>query len=324
MFRSTIRHSVSTYVLEHGRNFRAKKLLDDEDDEDANNANNEEEEEGGKKSKRGRGGTSSSAKPISRLEEQLRRLTQAHPLRVKVDLGLEEGSVIMTFAHLSRMKVVSVKVKLLGCASSGGGGVLQSSLLLSHLLGPEDGGMRSPNPANKFQLSEVGYKSGALPQIYAEEVGMLYRWAQLLGGMDFPEMTTATKEEEGDDEDTSLPEVQASSDVSYSRVGEILTAVRDRVEARIALQKQIGQLEKAKQFQVEPDVPEAAARLFPAEMGNGGNSRIRNWTSVDWEQYTALEVTRHLVEAGAVTGEDFLYRIQVKRCSAGTGVALIC
>ncbi len=310
--------------IEEARTFHTKKLLEEEDDDDSNNVTNEEEEESAKKSKRGRGGSGKSQQ-ISKQEENLRMLLQRHPLQVRVRVALQaelpEG-VLMTFGYLTRLKVISVKVTLEGGAEGESGGVLQSSLLLSHLLGPGDGGARSPNPANRFQLAEVGYPGGAMPARYSEEIGVLYRWAQLLGGLVHPE----AEAEEGDEEaalsalSPSEPsELPASEDVSFSRVGEILKAVRDRVQARIALQKQVAQLEKAKHVQVEPSVPREAAGLFPEESGGGGGSRsssgrsrIRNWTSVDWEQYTGLEVTRHLVEAGAVDGDDFFFRLQVR------------
>lgn len=58
--------------------------------------------------------------------------------------------------------------------------------------------------------------------------------------------------------------------------------------------------------------------LFPSRI----SSKITNWASVDWEQYTGLGVTQHLVGAGIVDGNDFFYRLQVNRDPA-TLIALI-
>ena len=44
---------------------------------------------------------------------------------------------------------------------------------------------------------------------------------------------------------------------------------------------------------------------------------------MEWEQYGALDVTKHLVETGAVGANDFLYRMQINRDSGASLIALI-
>ncbi len=317
--------------VDEARSFHTRRLLEEDEDDDSNNVTNEEEDdngEGGKKGKRGRGKGPAAGQQMSKQEERLRKLLQAHPLQVQVRLRLhkdkEDGadvSVLLTFSHVTRMQIVAVKVKLeddqnlAGTAYQGSsaGEVLQSSTLLSHLLETGDAGAESPNPANRFLLAEAGYPGGAIPDRHLQEVGSLYMWAQLLAGLQHPEKKEG--EDEEDEEKSSRAILPVSEDVSFSHVGQIMKSVRSRVEARLALQKQITQLERAKHIQVEPAVPEEAAHLFPADSDGSsssrGASRIRNWTLVDWEQYTTLEVTRHLVEAKAVSGEDFFFRLQV-------------
>ena len=68
---------------------------------------------------------------------------------------------------------------------------------------------------------------------------------------------------------------------------------------------------KAKVIQVELRPPAEMAEWFPPEHSVRVGSRVRAWTDVTWEQYTALDVTRHLVEAEAVSSDDFFYRLQV-------------
>ena len=58
---------------------------------------------------------------------------------------------------------------------------------------------------------------------------------------------------------------------------------------------------------------------FPAKI----SSVIRAWAPVNWEQYVALDVTKHLVESGAVDEHDFLFRLQINRDTAASLIALI-
>ena len=69
-------------------------------------------------------------------------------------------------------------------------------------------------------------------------------------------------------------------------------------------------MEKDKSTSVDVPVPEGFDGGDDSE-GMRSVSRIRNWGPVEWEKYTALEVTRHLVNSGIVTKEDFLFRLQV-------------
>ncbi len=95
-------------------------------------------------------------------------------------------------------------------------------------------------------------------------------------------------------------------------MGRIIQAIRHRLLARLALQRQINHLEKARLCNVDLSTSiDSYWRQRLYEPQQAIKSKISNWTLVDWVQYTTLEVTRHLVEAGAVDGNDFYYRIQV-------------
>ena len=76
---------------------------------------------------------------------------------------------------------------------------------------------------------------------------------------------------------------------------------------RIFLQREISLLEKSKLISVDPEVPENMKWHFPSKI----SSTIRAWASVNWEQYVALDVTKHLVESGAVDENDFLFRFVI-------------
>lgn len=85
-------------------------------------------------------------------------------------------------------------------------------------------------------------------------------------------------------------------------------AIQQRIQSRVTLQRQLSHLEKAKVLPVELQIPESVQHLFPS---TGANSRIRNWTPVHWEDYNQVEITKHLVHANCVDGDDFFYRLQV-------------
>ena len=69
---------------------------------------------------------------------------------------------------------------------------------------------------------------------------------------------------------------------------EITKAIHDRVKARLALQRQLCVLEKAKVLAVDLALPEKARSMFPEAQPT---SRIRNWTTVNWEDYTQVGIT---------------------------------
>ena len=85
------------------------------------------------------------------------------------------------------------------------------------------------------------------------------------------------------------------------------------------MQRAISQLEKSKLITVDLEIPESLQNQFPAKI----SSTIRAWAPVNWEQYVALDVTKHLVESGAVDEHDFLFRLQINRDSAASLIALI-
>ena len=102
-------------------------------------------------------------------------------------------------------------------------------------------------------------------------------------------------------------------------VEKTLTAIRQRMKARICLQREISLLEKCKLISVDLDVGKSLQSYFPDKI----SSSLRAWTCVNWEQYLALDVTKHLVESKAVDENDFLFRLQMNRDSAASLIALI-
>merc|ERR1712226_1420887 len=100
----------------------------------------------------------------------------------------------------------------------------------------------------------------------------------------------------------------------------IILGIKERFLSRLALARQLSLLEKAKLTSV-PDlpIPQQFQKDFPTPKTQ---CRIRAWYAVEWEQYSGLEVTRHLVGTRAVTSNDFFFRLQINREPA-TLIALV-
>merc|ERR1719189_1718699 len=144
-------------------------------------------------------------------------------------------------------------------------------------------------------------------------VGSMYFWAQNLSGLQFP---TKLMDDVSYDENFV---VNSDASVCQPIVEKTIEAIRERLLSRIFLQREISLLEKSKLISVDPEVPENMKWHFPSKI----SSTIRAWASVNWEQYVALDVTKHLVESGAVDENDFLFRLQINRDSAASLIALI-
>jgi len=142
-------------------------------------------------------------------------------------------------------------------------------------------------------------------------VGALYQWAQTLAGLTFPgEEAFVTSK----DAAAINGEIVVDEEVCAANVGAVVDALRSRLTARLHLQSQLASLARAKTVQVELTLPEPALQWLPSPADARPAGKIRNWASVEWEQYCALDVTRHLVKTGAVGAEDFFYRMQVRKC----------
>ena len=302
-------------TAEAARAHRSKKRQEQLEDSIDNGNADDEETESRKKKKKGR--TSSAASTRGKLDE----LLSTHPLKVVLRVRSGDNFVDVTFSYLETLATIAVEVQVnldeetkssLGVDTS----VTQPDKFLSHLLDAEDSGQFSPNPTFLHHMSRLGLK--IIPDKEKVEVGRLYVWANNLGGLEFapPKPINDDADEEGD---TFVEYGEVDENVSATRVGNIIKAIRERLNSRVALQKHIGQLEKIKVLPIALEVPDAMRAQFPTSQPK---SCLRNWGAIEWTQYRALEVTHHLVESGIVSGDDFFYRLQVNRDPASL-IALI-
>lgn len=243
--------------------------------------------------------------------EKLKKLLTTHPLQIEFKVKLQqcENFVQVTFLYLTELQVVTVKTKLIldqdAKSLSGDREVMQAHSILSHLLSVDEGS-QCPNPAFSYILKRSGLTS--TPNIV--NLGSMYNWAQNLAGIKFP--TEAQIMDENIDIDTDPT-------ICQTIVEKTIDAIKQRLVSRIGLQRAISQLEKSKLISVDLDIPESLKNQFPSKV----SSTIRAWAPVNWEQYVALDVTKHLVDSGAVDEHDFLFRLQINRDSAASLIALI-
>jgi len=298
---------------EEARHLREEGGRSQADEEEEEENDKEEEDEEGQKKKKRRGPTK------DKVSDKKKQVLKKHPLQVKMEVMTKDGdSVSCTFNYLLMLGIVTVETKLNLTDEKLSGEALQADNILSHLYQGDDG-QESPNPSNQFQLRKAGLSEGFTR--YVATIGLPYVWAQRLAGMDFlsvvrpklaaPSTSEAGRdegEEEDGEEDEVVVKVAADTGVAHMQMENTVKGIRARLMARLALQKQLNNLEKSKASSVDL-LPTKLTAQFPTRV----TSRLRNWTTIDWEAYSVSEVTRHLVRHEVVDQHDFFYKAQCNR-----------
>merc|ERR1719203_1367642 len=195
-----------------------------------------------------------------KMDEVKKKVLKKHPLNVKMEIKTKEGDVVICrFNFLLVLGIVTVETKLNLKEGRVEGEVLQAANVLEHLFEGDDGQV-SPNPNTLYQLKKAGLENLAS----CSDIGVPYVWAQRLAGMDFLEafrpkdMDAPTDEEKVTKVDPNLSHLQMENTVK---------GIRARLEARLALQKQLNSLEKAKQQAVDL-LPARLSQQFPARVSS--------------------------------------------------------
>ena len=181
--------------------------------------------------------------------------------------------------------------------SGDSGGLVSRDSILSHITRDRDSGHVSPNPANTWQLSQLGLND-SLDKLLPGK--LFYFWAQRLAGLDFLEATKKVAS------DTSTP-VEAKPEVSKLYMENIIDSIRTRLITRKSLHKQIENLSKLK--------IDVAAAASGGKMPTRSVSKLKSWTSIDWETYNQFEFSKHLVNTDLVHSDCFLYKSYCNDCS---------
>ncbi|XP_070572553.1 THO complex subunit 5 homolog isoform X2 [Ptychodera flava] len=238
------------------------------------------------------------------LTVKRKRILNKHPLTVVMTIKCTDGSVlVLTFGYLMVLQIVTVSLKLSPSSDSTvttvtGGELLSHNSLLSCLF-PGDYGNDTPNPANQYQLNKLGMDTFSA---YISKVGHPYIWVQRLAGLEFLEH----------DEEQETP--KAKSATSATHMEATTTALRRRVVSRLALQKQLASLERN-----TIPVPSDSQRLFPAKL----DARFTSWTSLPFDDYTALPYTEDIQEAELISEADMFFLSTFERKSAKLNAAIV-
>lgn len=167
-------------------------------------------------------------------------------MEVDIEIYLANDSkstyVHLNFKYLYNLEIVGVKTTIhLDKDIKPALGDLELLLpdgLLSHLDGETDSGTESPNPSMDHVLKTLGITS--CPSTKLNEIGFPFRWVQLLSGLNFPQMA----KDQDDSGNRELQTIRPNQEVAKTRVQGIIHLIRERLEARVALQKQITLLQK--------------------------------------------------------------------------------
>ncbi|XP_071849809.1 THO complex subunit 5-like [Apostichopus japonicus] len=228
-----------------------------------------------------------------KLEEKRKKVLAKHPLQVVMQLTFKgEAQLVLTFSYLIELQVVTVVTEL---KDSSAAKALQSDLLspktILNALYPGDDGAESPNPSNIFQLQRIGIDSWST---FSESVGSPYLWCQWLSGLDFLQC---------DDTKGMKPNTCLSS----SHMEATVKALKGRIKARLALQKQVTLV-----GQGNIPVPSSTVKLFPSKL----SSRVVSWKPITEEAMMELDFVLTHPLSENIDSSSFFYSFSCERKSA--------
>jgi THO complex subunit 5 len=167
---------------------------------------------------------------------------------------------------------------------------LSSSSLLLELF-PGDTGLKSPNPANAFQMKKIGLDADSF-DIHADSIGLPYKWAQWIAGLDF----------------LADNPVQCSPSLSANKMEVVVEALKQRIESRLMLQKQISQLDDFAISELSK-----TETLFPPKV----KSKLVSWKCMTQEEAEEVLSERSERTVSMVRPiADYYYKADVQHSSA--------
>lgn len=223
-------------------------------------------------------------------------LFKPHPMSITTTISTKEKGtgLALTFYYLPILQIVSVQTKLVNIEVTG---VAATDVLLTdtilNFLYPNDTGVISPNPRNKYQLENFDLKMDELEGLLAEkQLGRPYIWAQKACGLDF--VNTAS----------------SSSGTSHylceTTVPQVVKQIRTRLQARVRLYKQIAALEQGK-TEAPSKHDDKILRI---------SSNLVQWTSVSFEEFSNNPAAAKFVDENEINSPDLFYRAIITRGSA--------
>lgn len=222
-------------------------------------------------------------------EERCKAALKKHPLQVQLEIVCEnEANVILLFSYMPVLNIVTVtvQVNLIKEASApvfSGRSLLCPDSVLTCLF-PDDFGNTTPNPANYYQLSNLGMKdfSSHIPKNEHP-----YIWVQKICGLEFPSLDSKTPE---------VPTVEPS--VSASHMESTVKAIKSRILTRVSLQSQLHSLEL-----LNVEVGNKGRELFPVK----ALSKLESWTPLTISDFMELPFVDRCRELENITENDLLF-----------------
>ncbi|KAK7073958.1 THO complex subunit 5 [Halocaridina rubra] len=239
-----------------------------------------------------------------------------HPLYVKIAISTKEGnSVVIHFYYIRTLRIVTAKcaVHLQEKTKAALTDVISGDTLLNCLF-PDDFGMTSPNPANFYQLSRS--------QVYlGEHLGMTgrpYKWAQTLAGLSFANSDLHNLEGEDSQDSGAVGSsgVNQHNDTdtivwqdSAEHMPNTISAIRRRLQARLALHSQLLNLESANTTSTIALPAELLKQHFPGKVC----TEMKSWRPMTWSDYEASPATQLLREGRHVTSHHMFFTALFER-----------
>ncbi|KAK3083868.1 hypothetical protein FSP39_004365 [Pinctada imbricata] len=258
----------------------------------------QEEQEQEKKSKRRR-----KTVDLKNIEKK-QRVLRKHPLSVALTINCKDGSSLqLTFFYLMTLEIITVNIKLKPGSESlpscvSGGDLLSPDLLLTDIY-PGDNGTSSPNPANQYDLRKLGLKEFTQ---YISETGRPFLWAQWLSGLQFLG-TDSPQVSQSSLSSTRVPQ----SAVSSAHMQQTIKRLRDRIQSRLSLLKQLASFERMTVL-INPEY----MSMFPAKIV----SKLSSWKRSTYEDFISLPHASAPISSGLAGPSDLYFTAVIERGTA--------
>ncbi|KAK9504692.1 hypothetical protein O3M35_010964 [Rhynocoris fuscipes] len=227
-----------------------------------------------------------------KFEKKRKRLFAKHPLTVKLKITFKDDSFItLEFTYYLMLHIITVKPSLTLANNVNNSSALEltknENILLN--LFPNDYGIESPNVANYYQLKEIG-----VDEFDSTKYGLPYLWVQRLGGLDFG---CAKRNKKND-------RIDAKEEIAKSSLSMTVKDIKRRVKARIALVRQVLEIEQGIVF-------------GPQNMKFVKSScSIKQWENITWNDFVNMPAAKHFAESPYVSDHDIYFKATVTRGQA--------
>lgn len=228
----------------------------------------------------------------AREEEKKLKILHKHPLAVKIIITINSDTkMILNFFYLTFLKVITVESHLDNINNDNvivvtdDNNILNSECILRELY-PQDTGTESPNPANNYQL-----KRYHLPEFSSLGLGIPYKWAQRMAGLNFITGYIINSSDE---------HMTRQKTISQNSIESIFKEIKRRVRARLDLSSEIRLLESGN-IALSGDIGDSS--INPQKI----STCLNKFTSISWKNYSTYPDTQNIIKNNLVSSSDSYY-----------------